>query len=199
MKDFNYNKQTAEKYKNREIASTYHQQFTSPQNSKDILSSFVARYEKKAIKKLLNHCGKISSVIDLPAGTGKLAPILIPFNFQITSCDISEEMLQIAKEVYQNQDYKKVQFKIVDLQFAVNHLDRHDLMICLRLLHRVPLNIRVTMLEQISKIANLSIVSIAVENQWHVMRRKIREFVIPGTREELEEGYLKSKKLWKRN
>ncbi len=47
-------------------------------------------------------------MLDLPAGTGKLATVFADLGSQVTACDISEKMLEFAAKEYQRLWYDPV-------------------------------------------------------------------------------------------
>jgi SAM-dependent methyltransferase len=177
---FDYDKMTKQHYKNREVAHRYHQAFTSRWAWDALRFRFIAYRERQSVAELIRRIEPrgilLRSVLDIPCGTGKLAEVWAAFGCKIVAADISTEMLEIARRHYAMSNVKKVEFSIGDVETLAAQFgpDKPDVVVCLRLLHRVPPMVRETMLDQIGKTARFGIISFGVDSQYHRMRRRVR-------------------------
>lgn len=180
-----YDEETKKHYMDDGVAEKYHQAFSSGHNLRDIRFKLVAMKERNAVLNYLKGI-KHDRVLDIPTGTGKLAPIFHKLDADVTACDISENMLRIAERVYAEIGYKNVKFSRCDAAKITEQLDeRFDVVVCLRLLHRVPKDVRKNILEQLSSVAGHAIVSYGVETTFHKVRRYVRSLLFGGGKDSL--------------
>lgn len=177
---FDYEISTRRAYQDDRVAKSYHDLYTSRIGWRTLPAHFVAGRERRTIEcfaKGLPH----RKVLDLPAGTGKLAGIFALLGSDVVASDISESMLKLAESEYARIGYRRVSFTIND----ATHLEafgpgQFDLVVCLRLLHRVPPALRILILAQFALIAPYTIVSYGIENIFHNARRSLRMVVFGG-------------------
>lgn len=175
-----YDKETKTKYMDDAVADKYHQAFASSTNLRNARFRVVARKERETVRRLLLQV-KHERILDIPAGTGKLAPVFIELGADITACDISENMLQIARDVYERSGYTNVSVSPCDAtEVSAKFDEKFDVVVCLRLMHRVPRDVRATILEQLSKVANYAVVSFGAETAFHRLRRSVRNMIFGG-------------------
>ncbi|HJU08139.1 MAG TPA: class I SAM-dependent methyltransferase [Rhodanobacteraceae bacterium] len=177
---FDYERHTRSFYQNDRVAEQYHGLFTATGGIKNLPFRVVARRERRTVETLLSAISH-ENVLDIPAGTGKLAEVFARLGSRVTACDISSNMLEIAKGEYQKIKYRKVDFLIAD----ATDLSRFenigfDSVVCLRLMHRVPAAVRRQMLREFSRVARYLIVSFGVENTYHRIRRSLRNKMFGG-------------------
>jgi len=177
-KIFNYERDTKNYYLSKNIAEQYHVSFTSLNGLKGLRFKLIANRERSIVNKFLLAIPH-SIVLDMPAGTGKLASVFAKLGSKVVSADISENMLSIAMKEYECIDYEKhVKFVICDAEKMLQTLtQRFEVAVCLRLLHRVPSDIQSNILEQLAYIARYSIVSFGLNSRWHKLRRKISKII----------------------
>jgi len=174
---FDYDRETKNHYKDDFVAEKYHNAFAQDKGLKAFRFRVVAKRERTIIGRFLRQVPH-QKVLDIPAGTGKLASILKNENSSIKACDISENMLSIARQVYKEIQYNRVEFQVCDAQKIRETIDDHfDLAICLRLLQRVPGEVKIDILEELASIADYSIVSFGIHSFYHKWRRAIRNML----------------------
>lgn len=177
---FDYESQTKNFYKNADVAERYHAAFTSGNGIASLRFQFIAARERKVTEKLLRQVPH-GTVIDLPAGTGKMAPVYQRLGCDVLACDISEEMLSIAQETYADAHCKNVEFRCVDLEQADTQITgKVDAFVCIRLMHRVPVEVKRRMLFEISQLADYAVVSFAVDSAYQNLRRLLRKGILGG-------------------
>ena len=175
--DFKYEEETKDHYKHDDVALKYHNAFASDTNIASLRFRFVAWRERTTVKNLMRRV-QFADILDLPAGTGKLAPTLSSFNRPVMACDISPQMLEIAKSEYEKVT-SEVEFRVCDATSITSTLNRKfSLLVSLRLMHRVPRNVRQAMLREFAECADTSIVSFGIETNFHRWRRKVRAAVL---------------------
>ena len=90
-------------------------------------------------------------------------------------------MLLIAKSEYHKSiDKNNVEFITCDAEKLQSTTDipNVDLVICLRLMHRVPSDVRKNMLSSFSGLSENLIVSYGIDSRYHRIRRYIRRFFV---------------------
>lgn len=118
-------------YQNRKKVSEY---------DKKRFSSIIGRIKNKndwrALDKSLNYIPEDAEVINIPCGTGRFFPELMEKDFTMIAADISQEMLDYAKESYGDNEgkiiYKKLD--IENLPYDDNHFEAS---IVYRLMHLI--------------------------------------------------------------
>ncbi|MGN6112257.1 MAG: class I SAM-dependent methyltransferase [Luteimonas sp.] len=168
-----YEDETRGYYKNDRKAREYHAWFTEAKGLNGWRFRYIADKERAAVARLMASVPH-ARVIDVPTGTGKMAPVFKHFGSSVLACDVSENMLSIARETYLEAGVQ-AEFEVVDLEKASETI-RHpyDLTVCVRLMHRVPDEIKLRMLDQISLLSPFSIVSFAQDSAYERIRGKAR-------------------------
>jgi len=156
------------KYKNQEEAISYDDlRFTS------LKGRLMDYFEKRSIIKCLNSIGQVESIIDIPAGTGRITKLLINFANKIIAADISDDMLQIAKLKFQNNS--NISFIEIDaekMQLPDNYV---ECITCVRLMGHVPPDIRIKMLSEMARVSsNWVIVTFYFSNIINDLKRSIK-------------------------
>lgn len=183
--NFDYERDTRGFYQNGATAQRYHAMFVSPTGWRNLPSRVVARKERRAIEGLLAQVPH-HSVLDMPAGTGKLAGSFAALGTQVVASDISASMLQVAEAEYARIGYDKVSFRVADAT-DLGHFrnGQFDAVVCLRLMHRVPPSLRKIMLGELARVASHAVVSFGIENSFQALRRSVRASVFGGLNDSL--------------
>lgn len=179
-----YSEEMKEHYKSDSVAQEYHEAYSDDGNWRHNL---IANRERNAVASLLKKVPN-DSVLDIPTGTGKLAPVFAETGSTVVACDISENMLNIAEAEYDRHGVSDARFQVCDAEEISSTLDgRFDVAISLRLLHRVPTDVKRTILSELGAVGDYVIVSTAIETSFHKIRRDIRQRVLGG--DERNHGY----------
>lgn len=127
-----------------------------------LLASELARYSWSAGDRLL----------DIPCGTGILGKLLHAYPFQIVASDISQEMMELAREEYPaNRLLDCIQTDITATGFKRCSF---DCIVVLGFLHRVPLDIKRAALQEISTLANrVVVITCSVDSPLQRIKRKV--------------------------
>ena len=183
--EFNYDKETKGHYRDDSVAGKYHNAFARDKGWNALRFRIVANRERALVESFLWKVPH-QRVLDLPTGTGKLAHVFKKADSWVKACDISENMLAIAKDVYKEIQYENVEFQICDAESVKKtNQDHFDLAVCLRLLHRVPEEVKIKILDEFADIADYLIVSFGVKSLYHGWRRSIRNMFFGGGTEAL--------------
>lgn len=174
---FDYTSEMKKYYESDEVATDYYAAYTEEGNWRHKL---IANRERGAIEKMLQAVPH-DTVLDIPAGTGKLAPVFGRLDSNVVACDISENMLQIAKSEFNDAGVTDARFQICDAEEITETIDEtFDVAVSLRLFHRVPTDVKRNILSELGSVADYVIVSTAVETRFHVFRRAVRQSIFGG-------------------
>ena len=183
--NFDYERNTRTHYQDDEKARRYHEMFMSSKGWRNLTSRVVARRERRAVNALLNQVPH-RTALDLPVGTGKLAGIFAALGTRVVASDISSSMLKLAESEYSRAGCKGASFQVEDAADLGHFRDgSFDVVVCLRLMHRVPAELRRLMLSEFARVAPCAIVSFGIENRFHRTRRGVRAAVLGGSRDAL--------------
>jgi SAM-dependent methyltransferase len=177
---FSYEKDTKHHYQSNCVAEKYYANYALEKGWRSLRFRTVAHRERELISRYMRKVPH-ASILDIPAGTGKLALIFKDAGSWVQECDISENMLSIARKEFQSIEYDNVEFQVCDAERINETINKHfDLAICLRLLHRVPTGTKYNILKQLATSADYAIVSVGVESSYHKYRRSIRNALFKG-------------------
>lgn len=166
-----------EHYSSDEVATEYHEAFSDRGSWRHRV---IANRERSVVRTLLRRVPN-EEVLDVPTGTGKLAPVFAESGSAVMACDISESMLRAAKSEYEEVGPDNVRFQVCDAEELSETLEgTFDVAVCLRLLHRVPRVTKRQILYELGTVADHVIVSTAVESKFHKVRRWIRRRIFGG-------------------
>ena len=160
-----------ERYKNQEEASLYDNlRFTS------LKGRLMDYFEKRSIIKCLDKIGKIESIMDIPAGTGRITELLLDRAKTIIAGDISDDMLNMAKKKFQNTpNITYIKIDAENMELSGNYV---ECITCVRLMGHVPPDTRVKMLSEMARVSNKwVIVTYYFSNIVSDLKRSIRRIV----------------------
>jgi ubiquinone/menaquinone biosynthesis C-methylase UbiE len=166
-------------YKEKSVAERYNNQYTEPLNLSNFRAQIVGKREEKAVVEMLKGIEAGENVLDIPCGTGRYTEILLKKGDSVTGADISDEMMEYAK--INTLKYGDAQFKVADaakLPFANNEFDG---VLCIRLYQRIPKEIRVEMLKEVSRVSRKwGILFFGMKTPWLDIRQWVRNLFIRG-------------------
>ena len=177
---FKYQQKTKEYYQSTDVATAYHAAFAGGGGWRTLRARTVAARERKVVTEFLERIPH-SRILDLPAGTGKLAPVFAALGGSVVACDISASMLEIARREYPAAGCSNATFRVCDAEQITGTLQqRFDVAVCLRLLHRVPSEVRGRILAGLAASADYTIASMGIEAPYHRARRHVRRLLFGG-------------------
>lgn len=183
--EFDYERDTRKFYQDEATAQRYHAMFMSPSGWRNLPSRVVAQRERRVMRELLARVPH-RRALDIPAGTGKLAGVFASLGTCVVASDISSSMLKQAEAEFARAGHSQVDFRVADAadlgEFAN---DAFDVVVCLRLMHRVPAALRARMLQEFARVAPWAIVSFGIENGFHALRRRTRAAIFGGQKDAL--------------
>jgi SAM-dependent methyltransferase len=205
-----YEFRTRRHYQNVEVARRYAEGYCGPLTLRRIPTKVIAAREVFCVAAALRRCGHgMRRVLDVPCGTGKLSALLCSHAGELlVGCDISAEMLSIARDPNARAGKKKVLFARADATALPYPDASFDCVVCLRLLHRIPPPIRLAIVKELARVSShYLIVSFARETTWQKFRMRIRRFLtksescaFPASKEEISTlsalGGMVAKKAW---
>lgn len=172
-----YEKETKFFYKSDQKAKEYHDWYTRNGGLNGLRFKYIANKERAAVTTLLRTIPH-GRVIDIPAGTGKMAPVFKQELSRVLACDVSENMLRIGEQVYRAEGVD-AEFRVVALEAASEEISGDfDVTVCVRLMHRVPDDVKLMMLAQIAKLSPYAIVSFAIDSPYERVRRRLRRLLL---------------------
>src|ERR1051325_9747929 len=190
----------------------YQDQETAEEYDKRRFSSLSGRLfqwcEKRVLRGVLRTLPPGSLLLDAPCGTGRLLPLYLSNGFRVLGVDISQEMIQVARQRTVNWKgraaFSRMDFTNVSLPDA-----SVDTVFSIRFLPHFPPSERVQMLREFSRIARQYVViSLSLSNYWMRARRRIKNWLghdrpvrnpvtILALQQELKAaGLLELKRLW---
>ncbi len=177
---FNYEKDTKQHYQSDRVAEVYYNYYALNKGWGAFRFRTVAYRERVCIQSFMQRVPH-AKILDIPTGTGKLARIFKEAQSEVKACDISLQMLELAKKEFDAIEHYRADFQVCDAENIVETLNDHfDLAVCLRLLHRVPNTTKENILDQLAEAANYAIVSVGVESHFHKCRRFVRNILFRG-------------------
>lgn len=133
--------------------------------------------QKRAIRRTINSLQGVSTILDLPCGTGRLTKLLSDKGYKVVGFDISEAMLRYASQ--RMDDYKL--FKLFALGSAENLCIRDssfDCIISFRFFCHIPSNSRVKILQEMKRVSKRwIIITNAYLTPYTRLRRKLKKIV----------------------
>ncbi|WP_247729250.1 class I SAM-dependent methyltransferase [Halovivax limisalsi] len=174
---FDYASEMKEYYRSEEVASSYHDAYGEDGHWRHRL---IASRERAVVESLVSAV-PCETVLDLPTGTGKLAPVFAETGSAVLACDISEAMLGRAEREYARAGVVNRRFAVCDATSVSEVVgNRFDVAVCLRLLHRVPTDVKRRILSELAAVADHVVVSTGIESPFHAARRRLRYRLLGG-------------------
>ena len=175
---FDYEARTKNAYKSTGVARGYHAGYTGKVSWQTLRFHFIARREQRVIADFVAAL-RPSKVLDIPCGTGKLAAVFAARGCEVIAADISAEMLEIAGHEYQRAMPGRASWEVCDVEQVASRYAGAgiDTVVCLRLMHRLPADVRSRALDAIARVAPNAIISFGISSPYHRARRRLRNLV----------------------
>jgi len=166
-----YIENTLKAYQNNEKAAKYFEQHQKSLSWARLTMWLELRNVKKALSFFCNK-DSITTILDIPCGTGVAGGVFSEGMHKVVAIDISEEMMYFAKESYN--------LKILDrfMQADITNIPLDDLYsqgaIVLGFMHRVPLEVKINSLNELSRVnKDFIVVSFTVDDIFQRMKRAL--------------------------
>lgn len=153
-----YEANTKHRYQSSEYAQNYFKQYKNWYNPKNIYNTWITSRERDVVESLIAKVApEVNLVLDLPAGSGKLADVHRKFNYYVIPADISVEMLKAGLKEWYGRDnvLGMIQMDATDTNLVE---DGVDAVVCLRLMHRLNLEMNKKVLAEFKRAAKKYII-----------------------------------------
>jgi SAM-dependent methyltransferase len=175
MKDY----EAKDHYQDKSVAEEYDSQYTETLNISNFRAQIVGRREESAVIEMLKGIEEGGRVLDIPCGTGRYAKTLLKRGMDVIGADISEEMMDFAKK--NTQSLGDMEFKVADASNLPFMDDEFDGVLSIRLYQRIPKDVRVKMLKEVSRVSkSWAILFFGMSTPWLIFRQRVRSIFIQG-------------------
>lgn len=114
------------------------------------------RRKLQAVAKAVDHAAEleypIRTALDLPCGTGRIFPVLLSRNIQVTGADLSSEMMKVARDKTGDVPVQKG-FIRCDAESLPFQTDRFDAVFSIRFLFHLPAGVRQRALSEMARVS----------------------------------------------
>jgi ubiquinone/menaquinone biosynthesis C-methylase UbiE len=130
--------------------------------------------ERAAVRRIFRRLPKDSIVLDAPCGTGRFAAVLLEMGFRVVGVDISEDMLDVAREKLRGFG-SRFQTRALDVTSLPSDGQRYDGALCARLLMHLTLDEQVAVIRAVARVTD-GIVSFneSINTPYHRARRRVK-------------------------
>ena len=190
-------------YQNKDVATNYdHERFAS------LAGQTFQRAELKTLEQIVQPLPPGGTLLDVPCGTGRIAEVLLNWGFQVTAADISNEMIDVAREriTHAGGNLPALRASADGLPFP----DRSfDAVISMRFLPHISHESRRLMLREMARVTKRWVIfSNSFSSGWYRGRRMVKRCLghqaptrYPVTEEDLKEdlrfaNLAEAKRLW---
>ncbi len=163
-----------DRFVSREQAERYRDRFRTGRRKR------IDHLERRTLRRLLDGIGPLSVALDIPAGTGRLAPLLAQVADRVLLADGSPTMLEVAREGLSGLEVECLE---TDVRCIALETGSVDLVLCHRFLHHIhDAEARARILSEFARVSRqyviISYYTPGFRDQW----RWLRSRVIPGAR-----------------
>ncbi len=130
--------------------------------------------ERRVVSAALRALGPITSVLDIPSGTGRFLPVLAQFRMHVITADMSAEMLQAGRKHYDRFAHppKPVVSSALRIPLADESVDA---VLCSRLVHHFGLpEQRIEILRELARVSRVGAVVSFFDRASLKHRRRLR-------------------------
>lgn len=157
-------------YKAVEVARRYDAERFSSSAGK-----FFNALEKRHVRRMFNDVPRSAKVLDMPCGTGRFAEVLLDMGFNVTGVDISEAMLQVAREKLDRFGQAFITKAIDVRELAKQAPKSFDIALCARFLMHFPLEKQVEFLRAVTALTRRTIVlTQSYSSGYQRLRRRVK-------------------------
>ena len=135
--------------------------------------------EQQAISELLDLASrqeKIETILDLPCGTGRISELLVRRGHDVTCADISQEMLDVARERLASYTPGPSEYAIMDIYNIDRPDNSFDCVTCIRLFQHLTSDERARALRELGRVSRrYVIVNVMYTSFYYGILRGIRK------------------------
>jgi SAM-dependent methyltransferase len=148
-----YEVDTKHRYQSEQYARRYFRKYRSI-GAKHLYSWYIALREAQAAAALLDSIKhETAFVLDIPAGTGKLAAVHRRFGYRVLAADVSRHMLEAGFDEWRSVD-RLAGFAQMDITRTLLRDKSVDAAVCLRLMHRLPVSLVESALAELARVTS---------------------------------------------
>jgi ubiquinone/menaquinone biosynthesis C-methylase UbiE len=130
--------------------------------------------ERRAIERIVASLPDKARVLDLPCGTGRLSDLLVRRGWKTIACDVSGEMLAVARKRSVQLGHSISFFRTDCLQMGVGE-GAVSAVFSIRFLVHIAPEERVKMLREFRRVTERWVVmSMSLSTPWHRFRRRLK-------------------------
>jgi SAM-dependent methyltransferase len=168
------------RYQDATFARGYLAAYAGPFRISSLAAWIIAARERYLVARALRACRPPPAMLlDMPCGTGKLAEVLAKVPSRVIGADLSVAMMDLARGAYPASHFNG--FVCSSGERLPFRAAAFDTVVCLRLMHLVPPDVRRNITKELARIASRRvIVSFGVINSFQRVRLKIRHAIIGG-------------------
>lgn len=157
-------------YQNKTVAKDYdRERFSS------VSGHAFNALEKYNVRKAFHGLARGSTIADIPCGTGRLAEVLLADGFRVTGMDISDPMLNVARNRLSRfgDQFDSFVVDALDPKFTVTA--QYDAVLCARVLMHFPLPRQIAFLRNVARLARDRVVlTQSWASPYQSFRRKVK-------------------------
>ena len=139
--------------------------------------------EKTTIKNLLRRAQRqshVSTVLDIPCGTGRITDLFLEQGLHVLGGDISQEMIGVARaKLFRFGD--RVDFERLDLDQLDLPTSSYDLVSCIRLFHHLETKERSSVMQDLARVSRKYVlVNVSYSSPFYRQRRRLKKLLGQG-------------------
>lgn len=161
-----------EHYQSRRVASEYdRKRFAS------VPGRVFNHLEKRTIVKCFARVPKGLTIADAPCGTGRLAEPLLAAGYRVHGLDISDEMLEVARQRLRDFPGRFV-CEVVDIKASRPREPLYDAALCARVLMHFPLDQQIEFLTGVAKLSrSIVVINHSLDSGYQRFRRRVKHWL----------------------
>lgn len=161
-----------EHYKNTKVAREYdRKRFSS------VAGRVFNHLEQRTVVRCFASLPEGAAIVDAPCGTGRLAEPLLSSGYRVHGVDISDAMLDIARE-------RLLRFgdrfgsDVCDVKRIGTSASKYDGALCARVLMHFPLEQQIEFLSGVAKLSNsLVVINHSLDSPYQRLRRRVKRWL----------------------
>lgn len=177
----NYVERTKKYYQTPDVAHRYYEAYAAGGNWR---ARFIAIGEIRSVQNLLGMTSNVRSILDIPCGTGKISKLFYD-NQNYFPADISRDMMSFIPEEHKSN---RIQADVAHLPIQSGYF---DLVLCIRLLHRIPLQQKLQTIQEISRVSKQWIIVTCGIDSFSSKLRHLIKLMTIGTNPDMQPIKLK--------
>jgi 2-polyprenyl-3-methyl-5-hydroxy-6-metoxy-1,4-benzoquinol methylase len=134
--------------------------------------------EKQQIRRIFADIPKESRILDMPCGTGRFAEVLLEMGYHVTGVDISEAMLEVAREKLAPFGNALTTRTIDVRELAKTEQKSFDITLCARFLMHFPLDRQIEFMRSIASLTRHTVIfTQSFSSPYQRMRRRAKGLI----------------------